>query len=240
MTLLYDANGLVVGDDGTPDVGWDSNALDPAVGIPPAQIAQSDVGYFQQKINEFQDVLYAVDATSNELDSMLQQSLTEQEAADIQSLQDEYASRKMAFKFAAESFNAVSAAVDAVGGNLTPLNIPSGLGFAPVAVPIGWGLAIAGAAVLISFGIGWMARAKTAVDTASARLRADAANTTDPTEMKRLLIAADNADIASAGIAVQQQAAGGTIGQIAGAVKWIAIAAGAYLIFKLMYEKGGK
>lgn len=219
MAVLYDAMGNAIGDDGAGDLyDWTDNALDPNIGIDQT-LAPADVGYFDRKISEFQSVLNAVDFTANRLETLLITELSDADVYRIQDLLTEYYDRRVAFRFAAEAFNAISATVNSVGGNMPALSIPAGLGFAPMVIPVAWAAAVAGAAVLVSFGLGWINRSsETATDIAM--------KIADP--VKR-----DEALKKAAEITAKKNAAG-TIGQAADIVKWIAIGGAALLVLNLM------
>lgn len=215
MALIYDQEGNIIGDDGAIDT------------TPPVSVASSDVGYFQKKVIEFQSVLNSIDDAAQSLESMLVMDITEDQVNQVQAQLSEYYARRSAFKFAAESFNALSGAVNAVGGSLSQINIPSGLGFAPLVVPAAWIAAIAGASLLITFALGWVAN--------SHNLALEIANSiTDP--VKR-----DAALQQAAKVAAANQAANtGPIGSLASGVKWIAIAGLAYMAFKMLTENNTK
>ena len=217
MALLYDSLGNVIGDTSSYD------ATDPTT---QQVVKPADVGYLQTKVNEFQSVLYMVDSTAVMLANlMLSPDLTEDQIMTLQSQIDEYDNRKSAFKFAAESFNAVASMVNSVGGSLGNINIPSGLGivFAPLLIPFAWAAAIAGAAILVSWAMNWNQN--------SANIAAQiAATITDPVARDAALTLASQAASSSA-------ASGGTLGSMADIIKYAAIAGALYIGYKMFAEK---
>jgi len=126
--------------------------------------------YARAKMREFQATLYAIDGTAQALRDALQWTTDADSLRVIQSLLDDYESRRRWVKLTAETLNASAAAVNALGGRMPELSIPSGLGALPVA---GIAAGIAAAAAVTSWGVAWIA-------TADARIRAiaDASVTT--------------------------------------------------------------
>jgi hypothetical protein len=219
MALLYDSLGNVIGD---------TSSFDPAYVDNPQSVKPDDVGYLQTKVNEFQNVLNMVDSTASMLESLLQTpDLSFDQTVQIQSQLDEYDTRKSAFKFAAESFNAVSSMVNAVGGSLGNVKIPTGLGFvfAPLLIPFAWASAIAGAAILVSWAMNWNQN--------SASIAAQiAATISDPVKRDEALALASSAASSNA-------TSGGTLGSMADIVKYAAVAGALYIGYK-MYKDYSK
>lgn len=217
MALIYDEMGNVVGDDGSVDPA----ASDTAV------VAPSEIGYLQRKVNEFQAVLYSVDETATALEQMLVMDISEDDVNEIQAQLSEYYTRRSAFKFAAESFNALASMINSVGGSMPSVNIPAGLGLAPLAIPLATAAAIAGAAILVSFGVGWVTSSR---DLAS-RI---AMNISDPQKRDAALVKAS--EIAAASDATM----GGGLGQVANIIKWLAIGGAAYIVYQMVNQQSGK
>jgi len=245
--IIYDANGLPIGTDGNPETdsvnAWDTNAPDPLIGqLTLDNLPQNKVSFFQQQITQFQNILWSVDSAAITLQSLAANpDLSADDAASVNALLDEYAGRKAAFKFAAEAFNAIASTINAAGGSVTALEIPAGLGFAPLAIPVGYAVAIAAATILVSFGVGWLSRATTLSADVSSRYIALANATTDPTEKQRLLNMGAVAQAAADQVAQKSADAGSTtLGQLSNIAKWVAIGAGLFLIYKMIYDKGGK
>jgi hypothetical protein len=226
MALTYDSFGNVIGDDGTGTTWADTGTpIYGGLDQPLNSVGPSDVGYFQGKINEFQSTLDAVDATAFSLSNLLGSGIATDQQAAIQTQLDEYAGRKAAFKFAAESFNAVSGMVNAAGGNMASVTIPTGLGFAPLVLPVAVGVAVAGAAVLVAWAAGWMDQSNSLAMAALATIPPGAAH-----------------DAAAAQIVNAASAATGTsaLGSVANIVKYVAIAAAIYFGYKMFNENKGR
>lgn len=228
MALLYDEMGNVIGDDGVAATAGQAASTSAGGVVDTSTLGPADVGYFQKKVNEFQDVLYSVDATATSLMGMLDEipDLTEAEIADIQDKLSQYDSRKSAFKFAAEAFNAVAGMVNSVGGSMSKVDIPMSLGFAPLAIPIAWAAAIAGAAILVSWGVGWVSASHQTASSIAMRI-------VDPA--KRDVALAKVAQIAAA-----EQASGGMLGSLANIAKYVAIGAALWLAYKVYMESQHK
>ena len=226
MALVYDENGNVIGDDGTGSEASISSGELAALGVE-QNVTASNVGYFTQKANEFQQMLYDVDATAAIFRDMLDNyDLTESSIAEIQQRLSEYDSRKTALKFAAEAFNAVASMVNSVGGSLPNINIPMTLGFAPLAIPVAAAAAIAGAAILVSWGIGWMAASRNTVSSIAAQI-------TDPVLRDKVLANAAN-------MQAREEASGGTLGTLANIAKWIAIGGAVFVAYRFYVSSQSK
>jgi hypothetical protein len=227
MALLYDTMGNVIGDDGSDPVeitqvppgitSWGGENFSAA---DRGDVNDSNVGYFQSKIDEFQQTLFAVDAAASALENMSAFDVTADQYALIESQLSEYYTRKAAFKYAAEALNAVASAVNSMGGSMGSVTIPTGLGFAPLVIPVAYAAAITGAAVLIGWAINWLSTSQTLAADIASRI-------SDPVKRDAALAEASK-------IAAANAAAGGSLGQVANVVKWIAIGAGVLLIFKMI------
>jgi len=161
-----------------------------------------------------------------QLEQMLIYDLTDQQVNEIQSLLTQYYERKGAFKFAAEAFNLVSGTVNSFGGSMSGIQLPSGLGFAPFVIPVSIAAAIAGAAVLVSFSLGWLA-------TSSETSASIARSIKDPALRDAALVKASEIQAAS------DAASGGTLGTVANIAKYVAIAAALYYAYKVYNESRG-
>lgn len=239
MALIYDEQGNVIGDDSSGDVSaadiYGTSYPVPIASIAPgeetsASVSTGDTGYFSGKIAEFQRTLYAVDEAASALESLIasdvNQELTEDDYSTILAQLDEYYSRREAFKFAAEAFNSVSSMVNAVGGSLPQVNIPQGLGFAPLVIPAALAAAIAGATVLISWAIGWLSRSEETAAQIAAKI-------TDP--IKRDAALAEAARITAA--SQSTGGVGGALSSVANVAKWGAVAFLAWIAYQT-YSKG--
>lgn len=122
---------------------------------------------YRNQAAEFQSVMDAMDSTANALRGLLQLPLAAEDYASVQSDLNEFESRKLAFRAAAETINAVGYAINAAGGRFPVLQVPAGLqgiagslGLGP-AIPIAAIAALATAATLVSWGRDWMASVTT-------------------------------------------------------------------------------
>ena len=220
MAAIYDANGYVIGDDGDvgyvpPDpVSWGGENRDLAQRG--EEITANRLSYIEQKVAEFQATLNNVDDTASMLDQLYVDCEDDEMLARIGDQIDAYESRKTAFRFAAEAFNAAAYAVNAAGGKLPMVEIPPGLGLLPV-VPLAYMAAITGAVILIDWAHNWI--------TVSYNLAVEAAKTiSDPAKRDAQLANISNT-------AAKQQSTGG-IGSIATAVKWVGIGLLAYVAWQ--------
>lgn len=178
-------------------------------------------GYFQQKVEDFQNLLFDLDTGAAALQSIydwddnLNPEFNQAMAAHL----DEYAERKSDFKMAAESLNMAIGGYNAMGGELPEIRIPSGLGIPPLVLGAGALVALGVVAGLTSFGINWL---KTSSEITRLNINLDAIK--DPTQ---------KANVAAAQLQIEASAKAaetGTMSQVAGIIKWVAIAAVAYLV----------
>ena len=181
-----------------------------------AQATTVTPSYFQQKIADFQNLLYNLDAgaaalwTLYEFDDGSNPEYTAKLEAQLQAYDD----KKGEFKMAAEAMNAAIGGYNALGGELPSINIPAGLGVAPLVIGVGVLAVVAG---LTTFGIAWL---KSSAELT--RLNTNYAAISDPE--KRSTAAAAQLQIEGAA----REAEGGTMSQVASIAKWIAIAALGY------------
>lgn len=118
--------------------------------------------YARAKMREFQGTLVAIDQTAQSLRDALQWATDAESISVIQTLLDDYESKRRWVKLTAEGANAAAASINALGGRMPEVSIPAGLG---AWVPVGWAAAVAAVAAVISWGVAWVA-------TADARIRA--------------------------------------------------------------------
>lgn len=225
---------------------WESNI---SYGAP---VDPVEVGYFQGQINKFQKAMNDVDATRQNLEMLLVADITDAQVEQIQALITEYYDKQQQFRYAADAFNAVADMVNAVGGELAPIQIPSGLGLFPaLGIPAVWVAAIAGAAVLISFAVGWIQRANRTITTIAADIsdpakRDTALNSsaiiaakTDPTAAHQMAMKINDPvyrDLTLAQVSdIAASTGGGSLfGDVSQTVKIAAIGLGALLIINMM------
>ncbi len=214
---MYDAMGNYTGDDGVAEDdgsgAWPDNST--VTGL----INASNVGWYQQKVTEFQNVLVNVDQMAQALETLLMCDLTDDQVVDVQARLSEFYTRRSLFKTTAEAFNMAASLVNSVGGAMPAVNIPSGLGFAPVVIPVGVAAAIAGAAVLVSWAVVWVAASNSKVKNILELLP-------DGPQKNAAIIAAAQAEQADKGIV------GNALSGISDIVMWLAIGVGAWFIYK--------
>lgn len=113
---------------------------------------------YRNQASEFQAVMEAMDKTASSLRGLLQYPLSVEDQQSIQDRLNEFDSRKLMFRAAAETLNAVAYTINASGGRFPVLQVPQGLqglGIGPV-IPLAAIAALATAATLISWGKDWM------------------------------------------------------------------------------------
>lgn len=207
MAAIYDAMGNVIGDDGVSEGGT------------PAVVTGSNVGWYQQKVTEFQNALISVDQSAQALETLLVCDITEEQVNEIQARLSEYYVRRSVFRTTAEAFNMAASLVNSVGGNMPSVQIPSGLGLAPVVIPAAVAAAIAGAALLITWASGWTNGNKNKVR-----------------EILELMQPGPDRDAAAAAAAQAAAASdsmfGNALSGVSGVVMWLAIGVGAWFIYQ--------
>ncbi len=224
MTMLFDALGNPVGDD-----GLDNNTFDQGVNagaqIQRDTLTPAKLGYIESKIVEFQNAVNLADTTVADIKELMLYTDDENILSDLQAQLNEFDTRKQAIKFAAESFNAVASVVNSMGGNMNSLSIPSGLGFAPV-VPLVYVAAITAGIALIDWIHQWAKRTFDIGLEAASRIQdADLRDATLQTYNQKLT------DL--------QITESNTFGGAISSVKWLALAALAYMAYTA-YQKGSK
>ena len=177
--------------------------------------------YFRQKVVEFQTVLNGVDSVSAALTVVLDNAVSDEVSQQTLDFMDEIDGKKTQLRLMAESINAASAAVNALGGRAPVLSIPGTLGFAPLVIPAGTIALIAAAVTLMLWGRDLFARV---ADYYSRQQIIDA----QPTPEARGAVAAA-AGVADNTLKVSDQ----SIVSVAGnAIKWAAIGLLAWLAWK--------
>jgi hypothetical protein len=231
MALLFDEMGNVIGDDGSSDTGQVASVSGgTAVTLPDGStqtavtnVTPNNVGYFATKAQQFQQMIYDVDAVAaNMMDMIDNYDLDADSLASVQAQLAEYDGRKTALNFAADAFNAVSRTVNAVGGALPLITVPQTLGFAPLVIPVAAAAAIAGSVALVAWGLGWLSRSNDTLTNIAAKV-------SDPKLRDAILAKAADAEARS-------QISGGALGQVASIAKWAAIGIGAYLAYQFFMK----
>lgn len=223
---------------------WDS-ALSPPVD-------PIEVGFFQGQIAKFQRALNDIDETRRNLEMLLVADISEDQVFAIQDLITEYYQKQAQFKYVADAYNAITEMVNAVGGELPTLQIPSGLGLFPaLGIPAIWIAAIAGASALIAFAAGWIKKANSTITSIAASIAdpvkrdnslhssAVIAAKTDPTAAHQMALQITDpvyrdftlsqvSDIAAA------NAGGSLFGDVSKTVQMAAIGIGALLVLNML------
>lgn len=185
--------------------------------------------YFRDKAVEFQQIINALDATSNEVDmligalpeSALLDELVEQKA--------ELEGKKGQIKLVAEAVNFAANGLNQLGANLPTINIPQTLGAIPLVVAGAGAAAVAAAAAIIVWGKAW-------IDGINQRLRnAELLASVPEADRARVAEAVLKTDVALA------QATQSPLASVAGIVKWVAIGAVAFFAYQAWTQyQGGK
>lgn len=183
--------------------------------------------FARNKVREFQATMNAVSEVEQSLRETLAVAVFDESTADIaddiQLALEDFNSRRGQWQTAVSSINSASQALDAIGVRMPSVSAPGGLGF--VQIPISIAALIAGAAVLIAWGIAWMQTAKSIQLGALDRI-------SDPA--KRDQIAGQIATTDNALISAQNP-----VSQIAGMAKWVVILGLAWLGYKTFSEMRG-
>lgn len=174
---------------------------------------------YRNQAVEFQTVMDAMDTTARTIRELLQLSLPIEDQQALQQQLSEFESRKLMFRAAAETLNAVAYTINAAGGRFPVLQVPQGLqglGFAPV-IPLAAIAALATAATLISWGREWMIGVNRRMSDERMLAMID-----DPQERAKA------AQLVLQANAAQSEAESSTISQVAKIAKWGLFAALAY------------
>lgn len=182
--------------------------------------APTAISYYQQKINEFQNLLNSMDAAARAAQSALWDDIDPKLSEDLQTYLDEFDGKKWEYKAAAEALNLAINGANLVGGEFTPIAIPTTLGVIPLVTAGVIAAAVATAAALIVWGNTWLQglnqrlRDKELIESVS-----------DPAKRDQLI---------AAQVAVEQaavEANASPLSSISNIVKWLAIGAVAYFAF---------
>lgn len=182
--------------------------------------------YYRQKSAEFQQVLTALDSSYRAANLALSSgALTDDSAAELSELVQDYDSKKMWVKGIAEGVNAAAAAINASGGRFPPLSIPGTLGAVPFVAGAGL-VALVGA---IAAAIVW---GNNLISAFNARLkRAQLIESASPEQRAQIISAAAESDNAVAA------ADSSVLSSIAPLVKWGALAVMAWLAYRAYSER---
>lgn len=195
----------------------------------------ADLGYYRNKILEFQNAMNAADSTIQSLSLLLDQMSTfqgplmqEDQFAldDARAILDEFNGKKGQFRAAAMAINAASETANALGVRMPVVSVPQTLAIAPVALA-----AIAGAVALGASLIIWLAGAIPRARAAAGRV---AMIDSMPAELKAEAVKREQ-EIALA----EAQANQSPLMSIAGIVKWVAIGAAIWFGYQAFTKTRG-
>lgn len=185
--------------------------------------------YFRDKAVEFQQIINALDATSNEVDMLIgalpESALLDELVAQKAALE----SKKGQIKLVAEAVNFAANGLNQLGANLPTINLPQTLGAAPLVIAGAGAAAVAAAAAIIVWGKAW-------IDGINQRLRnAELLASVPEVDRARVAEAVLRTDVAVA------QANQSPLASVAGIVKWVAIGAVAFFAYQAWTQyQGGK
>lgn len=185
--------------------------------------------YYRDKASQFQAVMSALDQTMQLAQATIDEDIDPQLTTDCQAYVSDIQSHLTTIRVTAEAINAGAAAINGAGGRFPVLSVPNTLGVAPIIVGAGFLAALAVAAGIIVWG-------NTVIQGYNARIKQqDLLNSvTDPTAKASLaakIVASDQA------VAL----ADNSVSSVSTAVKWVAIAAVAFIGFKVFSDvRGGR
>jgi hypothetical protein len=200
------------------DAGYTGDTYDPD-----SLTRFADADYYRSKISEFQATLNAVDLASMQLRRVYEiPGLPEDIWYEALALLNDYEARRGQFVLAAEAINLASAAANASGFRMPSVTVPQTLGIAPIALA-GIGAAVAGAAALIAWGVSWINGAH------ATAMRIGMLETLAPEDRAKAVAAALEIERA-------QAAADNPLSTIALTVRWVAIAAVGFFVWKAIQQ----
>jgi hypothetical protein len=181
------------------------------------------VGYYKQKVVEFQNLLYNLQNAREGMIGLVDYGPVEIRP-ELTALLDELDSKIGRYRQVAELLNLGINGINKAGAGFPTLTIPKGLGVAPAVVAAGIGAAIGVAAALIMWGNTWLQ---------SARALARQA------QLYGYLSPEQRAATAAHALEIEQAAAASEVSplsSVANITKWVAIAAVAYFAYQA-YQK---
>lgn len=181
--------------------------------------------YYRNKASEFQSIMDSLDTTARSIRTVLSAGVNEDDADELQMWLNEFESKKFLFRSTAEAINAGSYVINAAGGRFPVMQVPQTLGIAP-ALPFVAIAALATAATLIVWGRDWMAGVNRRLHD-QRMLDAIA----DPEQRAVAAQAVLQANVA------QEKANASTFSQVANVVKWGAIAALAWMGYRMYVNR---
>jgi hypothetical protein len=181
------------------------------------------VGYYRQKVIEFQNLLINLQNAREGMIGLVDYG-PDEIRPELTALLDELDSKIGRYRQVAELLNLGINGINKVGAGFPKLTIPNGLGIAPAAVAAGIGAAIAVAASLIVWGNTWIRNANA--------LARQAQLYGYLTPEQRAAIAESTLKIEGAAKASESS----PLTSVANITKWVAIAAVAYFAYQA-YQK---
>jgi hypothetical protein len=189
------------------------------------QASPLTLDYYRNKVVEFQNILYQMDEAAIVARDIIDTDYDQNLSNDMSAFLQEFDAKKGQFKMAAEALNFAINGVNYAGANFPEIKIPAGLGIVPMAAAAGVAAALAAAALLITWGRDWIAGLNERL-----KLEIQLGAVTDPD--KRAQIVQDSLRLDAANKAADAS----PLTNIAGIVKYVAIAAVAYFVFQA-YQK---
>lgn len=146
MSAILDEGGNVIGDDGAGE---------------PVAVAPAEVNRYSAFVSKFQQALFDADSTAQALNALLinpPEGMTQADTDEITARLAEFDAKKSSLKFTAQSLNTLVDGVNFMGGSMSSLAIPSGLGFALPTIPmaVGGAMALGAMALLLNWVYAWI------------------------------------------------------------------------------------
>ena len=177
------------------------------------------VGYYRQKVVEFQNLLYNLQNAREGMIGLVDYGPVEIRP-ELTALLDELDSKIGRYRQVAEALNFGINGINKVGAGFPTLTIPKGLGVAPLVVAGGIGAAVAVAASLIVWGYAWIQKAQVLARQA---------------QLYGYLTPEQRAIVAQKALEIDQAAAASEsspLTSIANIAKWVGIVAVAYFAYQ--------
>lgn len=178
--------------------------------------------YYRQKATEFQAVMNGLDNAYSALVELSNSAISDTLRDQIEARLSEYDQKKAQFRVAAEAINAAAGVINSLGGRFPQLSIPGTLGLPPLLIPAGIVAGVAAAATLAYWGKQWISSVIQLI-----RERTYLAAQSTPEERAALARAMQQAQ------AAEQQADSGPWAVLGSSVKWVVLAVGAYVAYRI-------
>lgn len=133
--------------------------------------------YFRAKAREFQETLNALDVAYQAANAVY--SMTDPPDEELYSLLIDYETRAATLKATASAINLGAEAVNAMGGRMPVLSIPSTLGLPPLVLPAAALAAVAAVSGIVAWKIAFVAGVERGIERAMQSVNA---NVTDPAQ----------------------------------------------------------